>query len=73
MDSREEYLRKFGDHLTFLRQQKGLSIAQLAEMADLECDQLREIEEGKINVLFTTIHCLSQALDVPPEDLLETL
>lgn len=73
MDSMAESLRKFGEHLTFLRQQKSLSIAQLAEMADLEYQQLKEIEEGRINVLFTTIVSLSDALDIPPEDLLETL
>jgi transcriptional regulator with XRE-family HTH domain len=73
MDSKEEILHKFGKHLTFLRQQKNLSIRELAEASGLEYGQVQQIEEGRINLLFTTIVSLADALELPPEELLQTL
>lgn len=66
-------MRQFGQRVTELREEKGITIEGLAAAADLDYLQVVEIEEGKINVLFTTIVALAEALGINPEDLLDTL
>jgi transcriptional regulator with XRE-family HTH domain len=70
---RAKILRQFGQRVTELREEKGITIEGLAAAADLDYLQVVEIEEGKINVLFTTIVALAEALGINPEDLLDTL
>jgi len=70
MDRKEEALRQFGRHLAALRQQKNLSIRELADAAGLEFRQVQQIEEGKVNLLFTTLIALAKGLKVTPDQLL---
>jgi len=72
MDRKEEALRQFGRRLTALRQQKGLSIRQLAIAAGLEYRQIEQIEAGRVNLLFTTLLALAKGLGVAPDQLLES-
>jgi transcriptional regulator with XRE-family HTH domain len=73
MERKEELLKKFGRQLAALRKQKRLSIRQLAAAADLEYKKVQRIEAGKVNLLFTTILALARALEVDPEELLQSL
>ena len=72
MVRKEEALRKFGNRLAALRKQKKLSVPALAAAAGLECEQVRQIEAGEINLLLTTILALAKALEISPDELLET-
>ncbi len=64
MSNKEKILARFAAHLTKLRQEKGLSIHQLAAAAGLEYSQVQRIEKGKVNLAFTTLVALAQGLDI---------
>jgi len=61
---------RFASHLTKLRQDKGLSIRQLAATTGLEYSQIQRIEKGKVNFAFTTLIALAQGLEVDLYELL---
>ena len=62
---------RFASHLTRLRQEKGLSIRQLAATSGLEYSQVQRIEKGKVNLAFTTLVALAQGLELDLHELLE--
>lgn len=70
MDKKEEALRQFGQRVAVLRQQKDLSIRELADAAGLEFVQVQQIEEGEVDLLFTTLVALAKGLEVTPAQLL---
>jgi transcriptional regulator with XRE-family HTH domain len=71
MDRKDNALRQFGQRLTALRKQKGLSIRDLADATGLGHHQIEDIEEGRVNLLFTTILALARGLEVTPAQLLD--
>ncbi|MBN9384471.1 MAG: helix-turn-helix transcriptional regulator [Chitinophagaceae bacterium] len=73
MDRKDELLKKFGRHLTALREERKLTIPELAAAAGLLPHQLRRIEAGEVNILFTTVVSLSRGLEVSPDVLLQSL
>jgi transcriptional regulator with XRE-family HTH domain len=73
MQGKEEILRRFGRRLTLLRKSKQISIRELAALANIEYSQLLQIEAGKVNILYTTLLSLALALEVAPEELLQSL
>ena len=73
MDRSEKALRKFGRRLTALRQQKEMTIRDLARRSGLDGRQIGRIEAGKVNILFSTILALARGLGITPEELLESL
>lgn len=73
MERKEELLKKFGKQLATLRKQRNLSVRELATAANLEYGNVRKIEAGKVNLLFTTILALARALEVSPDELLQSL
>ena len=73
MERKAELLKKFGRQLAALRKEKHVSVRELAAAADLSCRKVEDIEAGKVNLLFTTILALARALEVSPEELLQSL
>ena len=73
MDRKDEVLRKFGRHLTALREERKLTIPALAAAAGLLTHQLRRIEAGEVNILFTTVISLSRGLEISPDILMQSL
>ena len=71
MSNKEKILVRFASHLTRLRQEKGLSIRQLAATSGLEYSQVQRIEKGKVNLAFTTLIALAQGLDLDLYEFLE--
>lgn len=71
MSDRERILNRFAAHLSQLRQEKGMSIHQLAAASGLEYSQVQRIEKGKVNLTFTTLVALAQGLDILPSELLD--
>ncbi|MEO7530146.1 MAG: helix-turn-helix transcriptional regulator [Sediminibacterium sp.] len=71
MSTKEKILTRFASHLTKLRQEKGLSIRQLAAISGLEYSQIQRIEKGKVNFAFTTLVALAQGLEIDLHELLE--
>lgn len=73
MDRNAKALVKFGLHLAKLRQQKVLTIRELASRSQLDGRQISRIEAGKVNLHFSTILALARGLEISPEELLESL
>lgn len=68
----QELLNNFGAKIREIRIGKGLSMQQLANVAEIELSQVHRIEKGKINPKLTTIVILSIALDTAVEKLITT-
>lgn len=72
MDNKETILLKFANHLTKIREERGLSIRQLAAETGLEYSQLQRIEKGKVNLAFTTLVKIAEGLDLELSELLKS-
>ena len=70
MSNKEKILARFASHLTRLRQDRGLSIRQLAAASGLEYSQVQRIEKAKVNLAFTTLVALAQGLEMDLGELL---
>ncbi|MDE3142787.1 MAG: helix-turn-helix transcriptional regulator [Bacteroidota bacterium] len=70
MTQKEKILAKFANHLKKLREEKGLSIRELAIRSNLEYSQVQRIEKGKVNIAFTTLLALADGLDIVSIELL---
>jgi len=73
MDRKDEVLKRFGRHLTALREERKMTIPELAAAVGLPPNQLRRIEAGEVNILFTTVVSLSRGLEISPDILLRSL
>lgn len=73
VNNKEKILLRFAKHLTKLREERGLSIRQLAAASDLEFSQLQRIEKGKVNFAFTTLVSIAHGLELEVSELLEGL
>lgn len=62
---------KFGKRLKELREDRGLTQAQLAEMIRVEPITISNIEVGRNGAHFTTIEKLTKALKVKARDLFD--
>lgn len=58
---------KIGKRIAEIRQQKGLSFRQLAEMADVSFANIYKIENGKYNVSIDILGKIADALGVEIE------
>ena len=67
MDNKEKIRKKFGENLKRLRENKGISIRELALRANLEYSQVQRIEKGKVNLSLTTIIALADGFDIHPK------
>ncbi len=72
MGRQEDALRKFGQQLTYLREQKNISIDELAIRCGLDPRQIGRIEAGEVDFPLTTIIALAAGLGVPPGELLQS-
>jgi len=59
----------FGRHLRKLREARGLTQSQLAELVDLSPVTLSDIESGRIEPRFTMLMKLPEILGVESKDL----
>ncbi|HXB32939.1 MAG TPA: helix-turn-helix transcriptional regulator [Puia sp.] len=73
MDRNEKSLRRFGQLLAVMREDRNLSVSELASRSGLDSRQLKRIEAGDVNIHFTTILALARGLGITPEELLKSL
>lgn len=72
--AKEKYfkdLKKFGRRLVQLRTMKGLSQRDLSYACEVDNSKISKIELGKINITFTTIVQLAEALEVSVSELMD--
>lgn len=61
----------FGTHVQKLREQKGLSLREVAANCDLDSSNISKIERGFFNVRLSTIIELAKGLGVSSSELLD--
>ncbi|WP_121355731.1 helix-turn-helix domain-containing protein [Flavisolibacter nicotianae] len=71
-DSDKKNLEKLGANIKRLREAKGFSLRQLSNSCHVDNSKIAKIEKGQINVTFTTLMQLANALEVHPSELLNT-
>lgn len=64
-------LKKFGDNLRKLRENKSSTLRELSSACNIDYSNILRIEQGKINPTLTTILEIASALELNPSVLLE--
>ncbi|MBL7690589.1 MAG: helix-turn-helix transcriptional regulator [Flavipsychrobacter sp.] len=67
----EELLKVFGKRLKQLRESKGLSQQELANLCDIEHSQISRIELGKINTTISTLFLIASKLEIEATELIK--
>lgn len=67
----QAYIKRFGDNLRVIRQEKGMSQGQLSILSDLPLSQIGRIERGEVNTTISTLLALADALELEPKTLLD--
>lgn len=65
------FLKAFGVRLQFLREEKQLSLRQLAQNCEIDYSDISKIEKGLRNIQLSTIVELAKGLDVHPQELFD--
>ncbi|WP_312422594.1 helix-turn-helix transcriptional regulator [Epilithonimonas sp.] len=63
------FLTCFGKRVQALREEKQLSLRQLAQNCEIDYSDISKIEKGLRNIQMSTILELSKGLDVIPQEL----
>jgi transcriptional regulator with XRE-family HTH domain len=71
-ESDKKYLSILGANIKRLREAKGLSLRQLSYACNIDNSKIAKIEKGQINITFTTLLQLADALEMRPSELLNT-
>ena len=67
----KESLKKFGKPLSELRKKKNLSLRDLSYACDIDNSKISKIEKGMVNITFTTMVQLAEALEVSLPELMQ--
>lgn len=65
----EQILKAFGENLKKLREAKGLTTRQFADLAEIAYSQVWTIESGKGNPSLTTLLAISRTLEISLDSL----
>jgi DNA-binding XRE family transcriptional regulator len=63
-------LRRFGSHLRQLREQRGLTIEELAERAQIGARHVARVEAGRGSPSLLWLYAVAEGLNVHPSELL---
>ena len=67
----DDLLRKFGQRITHLREQQGLTIDELAVRSGVGVEEIALIERGEVDFQVTVVYALARGLGVKPAQLVE--
>jgi transcriptional regulator with XRE-family HTH domain len=70
MDKVEILIKKIGARIVAVREEQGISQAELSKRADIDDGSLRRIETGRTNPTIKTLHTIAEALEVEVSDLI---
>lgn len=65
----QDGITAFGNNVRRIRKEKGLTMEELANIAEIEVSQIYRIENAIRNVRLSTVFTVARALGVPPEKL----
>ncbi|MEJ7737014.1 MAG: helix-turn-helix transcriptional regulator [Chitinophagaceae bacterium] len=71
-ESNKKYLKILGANIKRLRETKQLSLRELSYACDIDNSKISKIEKGQINITFTTLLQLANALEIHPSEILNT-
>jgi transcriptional regulator with XRE-family HTH domain len=71
MESRSDYLKRFGKHLQRFRKGKGLSLRELELRGEVSRQFLSDVELGKTNLTLYSLKKISDAFEVPLEEIMK--
>lgn len=66
---KEKFQNLFGSRLKFLREERGLSLREVAQNCDLDYSDIGKYEKGEVSVQLKTIYELAKGLNVHPKEL----
>ena len=66
-----EYLKRFGQQLKRMRENKGISAAELGRLTFIDKPHITRLEKGGTNPTLTTLIKLAEALDLEVHELFE--
>lgn len=67
----QKLLDEFGAHVRKLRQEKGMTLEELAYASEIELSQVHRIEKGKQNLYLSTIDAIAKGLEISIGELLK--
>lgn len=67
----DAFLKKIGENIVRIRQEKGLKQVDLAARLEMEDSSLRRIEKGRVNSTILMLKKISDALEVNINELLK--
>ncbi|SIT97909.1 Helix-turn-helix domain-containing protein [Epilithonimonas bovis DSM 19482] len=65
------FLKGFGKRIQILREEKQLSLRQLAQNCEIDYSDISKIEKGLRNIQMSTVVELAKGLDVHPQQLFD--
>lgn len=65
-----DVINQFGNRVKELRERKGLSQREFANLCDLDHSQISRIELGKVSTSLSMVFLLAAYLDVTPQELI---
>ena len=71
MENKSELLKRFGQQLKRIREQKGISAAELSRLTFIDKPHITRLEKGGTNPTLTTLVKLAESLDVELHELFE--
>ncbi|MEJ7823063.1 MAG: helix-turn-helix transcriptional regulator [Chitinophagaceae bacterium] len=71
-DSDKNKLKILGANIRRLREGKQLSLRELSYACNIDNSKIAKIEKGLVNITFTTLVQLAEALEIQPSELLNT-
>ncbi|MEO6508798.1 MAG: helix-turn-helix transcriptional regulator [Patescibacteria group bacterium] len=69
-ENNKKYLKILGANIKRLRETKNLSLRELSYACDIDNSKISKIEKGQINITFTTLLQLANALEIHPSEIL---
>ncbi len=71
MVSEEEYIIDLGIHIRQMRERKGVSQQNLADMCNMPKTSIGRIERAEVSVTIRTLIKIANALEIEPKELLD--
>lgn len=68
MMQKNEFNKKIGEYIKFLRTKRGLSQADLASEMNINAQNISEIERGKVNPTMYWIERMCKSININPKD-----
>jgi transcriptional regulator with XRE-family HTH domain len=71
-ESDKKNLKLLGANIKRLREAKKLSLREMSYACNIDNSKISKIENGQINITFTTILQIALALEIQPSEILNT-